>query len=163
MLLRRTGYDERGVEADLSSILPAVALGLFAGLRPEETFPLAWSQIDREHRQIDVTKGKTAAARPRYVPINDTLLAWLEPYRRAEGRVCPVSLWRTLKKVRLKAGITHWPKDVLRHSFASHTLPLNPDVHALAAVMGNSVEIIHKHYRRPVRQEQAREFFANVP
>ena len=160
---REHRFDESGAESELSSILPAVAIGFFAGLRPEETLPLQWSQIDRENRQIDITKGKTAAARPRFVPINDTLFAWLEPYRTAEGRVCPASLWRTLKKIRRKAGITHWPKDVLRHSFASHKLPLEPDIHVLAAIMGNSVEVIHKHYRRPVRVEDAKEFFAILP
>ena len=155
-------FDEEGHPAELSSILPAVAIGFFGGLRPEETHPLFWSQVDFENKQIDITKGKRAA-RPRYAPITDTLLAWLEPYRRSEGRVCPVSLWRTLRKVRRKAGLMQWPKDVLRHSFASYTLPISPDVHALAAAMGNSVQVIHNHYRRPVRAETARAFWAILP
>ena len=72
-------------------------------------------------------------------------------------------MFRTLAKVRRKANISHWPKDVLRHSYASYILPLHPDVHALAAKMGNSVAVIHKHYRRPVRAELAHEFWKILP
>lgn len=156
-------FDADSTPTKLSYILPVVALGLFAGLRPEETYWLEWSQVDWEHRQIDITKGKTAAAGPRYVPMHSTLLAWLEPYRDWEGRVAPTAMFRTLAKVRRKANISHWPKDVLRHSYASYTLPLHPDVHALAAKMGNSVAVIHKHYRRPVRVEAANAFWNILP
>ncbi len=156
-------YDETGRETELSSILPAVAMGFFGGLRPEETYRLSWSDVDWEHCQIEVAADRTKTAKHRYAPIPPILLAWLEPYRQAEGRVCPVSLWRTLGKVRRKAQINRWPQDVLRHSFASYTLALRPDVHQLAAEMGNSVAVIHRDYRRPVRQEDAQEFFALRP
>ncbi len=155
-------FDEHGTPAQLSAILPVIALGLFAGLRPEETYWLEWSQVDWERRQLDITKGKTAA-RPRYVPIHPTLLMWLEPYRQWEGRVAPTAMFRTLAKIRRKADLFSWPKDVLRHSYASYTLPLDPDVHTLAAKMGNSVAVIHKHYRRPVRAELAHEFWNILP
>ena len=140
-----------------------MAIGLFAGLRPEETLRLAWNDIDWTHRTIEVAADRSKTAQHRFVPINDTLAAWLEPYQQSEGRVSPVSLFRTQAKIRRQAGILHWPQNVLRHSYASYSLALDPDVARLAAIMGNSVEVIHDHYRRPVRQDEAKAFFAILP
>lgn len=77
--------------------------------------------------------------------------------------MAPVSLWRTLGKVRRAARITRWPQDVLRHSFASYTLAIQPDAAALARIMGNSVAVIDAHYSRPVLPAHARAFFALLP
>ena len=83
-------FNHEGSPSDLSSILPAVAVGLFAGLRPEETLRLDWKRdFDWQHLQIEVAAERTKTARARFVPINTTLAAWLEPYRQAEGRGVP--------------------------------------------------------------------------
>ena len=74
-------------------ILPAIALGLFAGLRPEsEIWRLAWSKIDFKAKQIDVSPDATKnsgdsaeGASHRYVTMPSPLLAWLKPFSGRTG------------------------------------------------------------------------------
>ena len=47
------------VESAADDFLPAVALGLFAGLRPEsEVWALGWSQIDFKEKTVDVIRNR---------------------------------------------------------------------------------------------------------
>src|SRR5205823_5459828 len=62
-------------------ILPAIALGLFAGLRPEsEVWRLDWAHIDFETGLIDVAADRTKSARNRWVKMSENLIAWLLPH-----------------------------------------------------------------------------------
>jgi hypothetical protein len=56
-----------------------------------------------------------------------------------------------------------WPADVLRHSYASCWLTIYKNRAELAELMGNSAAIIGKHYRRPIPQAEAEEWFAIWP
>ena len=67
--------------------VPAFALGLFAGLRPEsEIWRLDWQSIKIQKRIIDIDKSKNVMSH-RHVRISDNLAAWLAPYARAHGPV----------------------------------------------------------------------------
>lgn len=60
-------------------VLAAVALGAFAGIRPDEVGRLSWGDIDLDHGQIDCGSAITKTARHRYVKIEPVLAAWLKP------------------------------------------------------------------------------------
>ena len=76
-LLRATGAD----------FVPAIAIGLFAGLRPEaELWHLDWKSINLADKLIDVTKSKNSISH-RFVKISDNLVAWLAPYAKKGAHV----------------------------------------------------------------------------
>jgi integrase len=56
-----------------------------------------------------------------------------------------------------------WPPDVLRHSYASHWLPVHRDEGALSMAMGNSPNIIHRHYRGLVTESEAKPYWEIQP
>lgn len=140
-------------------LLPVVALGLFAGLRVSEVVRLDWADIDRRERYVRVRSGKTSKSR-RIVPICDTLDAWLE---NGQGRVCerPDPLYY-FRRDWLATG-RKWPKNGLRHSFASYHLAAHQNVSLLAEQLGNSPEIIRRHYAQVVTASQAAKFWAIRP
>jgi site-specific recombinase XerD len=58
-------------------VLATIAIGGFAGLRPEEIARLKWSAIDLEQALIDCGADLTKTAKSRYVKIEPVLAAWL--------------------------------------------------------------------------------------
>jgi hypothetical protein len=84
----------------------------------------------------------------------------LLPHRRASGPIIGRNFDRALLEVRRASGITPWPVDCLRHSFASYWLAVNKNRAELAEIHGNSVGIIKKHYRRPIAETVAAEYWA---
>jgi hypothetical protein len=65
---------------------------------------------------------------------------------------------------RERAGLlTNWPQNALRHSFGSYHLAKFQDAPALALQMGNSVDVIMKHYRELVRPADAAKYWRIRP
>jgi integrase len=58
-------------------VIATVAIGGFAGLRPEEVARLEWSKIALEQGLIDCGADLTKTAKSRYVKIEPVLTAWL--------------------------------------------------------------------------------------
>ena len=56
-----------------------------------------------------------------------------------------------------------WPFDGLRHTNASFDYALRGDFKAVAANLGNTVEISRKHYIAPATLEEAKQFLALTP
>ncbi len=56
-----------------------------------------------------------------------------------------------------------WPHGVLRHAFGSSWLALHKNRPLLAEIMGNSVNIITRHYKRTLSVAQAGALFAITP
>jgi integrase len=149
-------------------IVPVIALGLFAGLRPEsEIQRLDWSQINLEDRTIEVSKSKNLAS-DRFVTISDNLAEWLRKYQRPKGQVSPfrgTHFWKTMRPARDAAGITSWPTDVLRHSFASYHYGLYKDAPRLAEQLGHgqSLQMLFRHYRGRVKETEAKAYWEIRP
>jgi hypothetical protein len=53
-----------------------------------------------------------------------------------------------------------WPKDILRHTCASHWLAIVPDAQRIALQLGNSPAILLRHYRSIVTKEDAERFWS---
>ena len=110
-------------------ILPAIAIGMFGGLRASEIARLDWSDINLDRGFIEVGASKTKTARRRLVQISENLSTWLAPHRREDGPVRqPFVVYRNRFAKALKAaGIKEWPNNALRHSFASYHLVRSPE------------------------------------
>ena len=145
-----------------SLIVPYLAIGYFAGLRPEnELVNLDWKDVDFSAKTIRVTPATAKGRRQRYVDMQDNLIQWLTPYAQKEGKIG----WsrKIFKKVRKTAGVA-WSKDVMRHSFGSYLLAHNEDAPKTALQMGHSrVDVLFNHYRNLVKKSSATDYWNIVP
>jgi integrase len=66
-------------------LIPWLTIGLFAGVRPDETLRLDWQDIDFERCQIDLPAKKAKGRTRRIIPMEPNLIAWLKPYRPESG------------------------------------------------------------------------------
>jgi integrase len=65
---------------------------------------------------------------------------------------------------RKRAGLTEWPSNALRHSFASYHLAHFGNPQKTSAELGHmSPAIVYQHYRQLVRPEQAERWWKIVP
>ena len=145
-----------------NEILPAVAIGLFAGLRKAEIERLGWHNVDLARGFIEVSAANSKTAQRRLVTISPNLKAWLAPLRCDEGLICPpASIYRRLFGAALKtAGINGWPTNALRHSFASYHLAHYQDAAKTALQLGHTESVtLFRHYRELVTQEEAERFW----
>jgi integrase len=154
-LLRRAEESEQA-----QKIVPYLVVSLFAGLRPGEGQQLRWERIDLANKQIEVRAETSKVKETRFIEINPTLAQWLKPFRQKSGPIVASSFSRDLAATRTNG---NWPKDVLRHSFASYWLPCNPNRAALAETMGNSISVIKKSYRKAIAKRVAAEFWKIRP
>jgi integrase len=145
--------------------LPYWAIGGFAGLRSAELSRLEWSDIDFEGGLIEITPRKSKTASRRHVTIQPALKAWFEPYRdQSNGLICPLNLRVKLEADRERAGITEWPSNALRHSFASYHLAHFKNSAELAHEMGHSdSELVFQHYRQRVKPAVAKLWWSILP
>jgi hypothetical protein len=62
------------------------------------------------------------------------------------------------------AGLKNWPKNSLRHSFASHRIAKYENAEQFALMLGHrGTDLVFSNYRELVTPEEAECYFANVP
>jgi len=71
--------------------------------------------------------------------------------------------WRSIVAKARKQGDASWPQDVLRHSYATHWLPIHHDKAKLAENMGNSPDVIESHYKALVSKKDAEAYWKIRP
>ena len=149
------------------AIIPAVALGLFAGLRPEsEIWRLDWVNIDFDSNLIDIAAGKTKTGQNRFVKIQPNLRKWLLPFRKGAGPVGPMGdeYYKVLQGARKAADILTWPGDCLRHTFASMHLAHFKNQAETATELGHmGLAMLYRHYRERVKPAEAALFWKIRP
>ena len=145
------------------SLLPALAIQAFAGLRTAEVLRLEWSDVDLGRGFVTVSAHKSKTARRRLIPIAQNLAEWLRPYAQMSG---PVYSTRTrnyhadLDALRISISLPTWPHNGLRHSFASYHLAFHQDAAALMLQMGHTTtREIFEAYRELVRPDEAQEYW----
>lgn len=154
----------RLLEAADERILPSIAIGLFAGLRPAEVERLDWSEVDLRSGYVEVRPEKAKTARRRLIRVQPALAAWVTPHAQLRGPVWPQAGRKLLGMAREQAGIAVWPHDALRHSFASYHLAKFKNAAELALELGHeNTRMVFKHYREVVREEEAERFWAIAP
>jgi integrase len=155
----------RLLEAASPELLPYIAIGAFAGLRRAELERLDWSDVHFDDADlIEVTAQKSKTARRRFVKIQPNLREWLLPVRKHTGKVTPDNFPKQFEAARISAGISEWPDNALRHSFASYHLAQFRDAAALALEMGHTDSgMIFNHYRQLVRPKEAERYWSIRP
>ena len=146
------------------SSLPYWLFAIFCGLRNAELRRLSWENLHWAEGLVEVPSAASKTASRRFVSLRANLLQWLTPYRDSHGLVCPPALYWRLVSDRQAAGITKWPPNACRHSFASYHLAHFRDPRELALEMGHTrSEVTFRHYRELVKPAQAERFWKIVP
>jgi integrase len=148
------------------TILPAVAIGAFAGLRRSEIERLDWGKVDLVRKFIEVTAASSKTASRRLVAIENNLAAWLAPLRRSSGPVSPSAhaYGDKLRAARAAAGITTWEGNELRHSFASCHLSFYESADKTALQLGHAgSRQLFAHYRELVSRLDAERYWQIFP
>jgi integrase len=150
----------RLLEAASPDILPYLAIGAFAGLRRAELERLDWSEIDFESGLVEVKAQKSKTAMRRFVTMQPNLREWLLPLRKHKGNITPEDFNKGFVHAREAAGITDWPDNALRHSFASYHLAHFKNAAATALELGHhDSRVTFAHYRELVRPKEAERYW----
>lgn len=167
-----------------SGLVPYIAVGLFAGLRPNrEAAKLAHSDIFNGFVRVLGLHAKDRQRRD--VEIHPTLQAWLD----LGGDYAPSNLRKRFERVREAAGLirierasgkgktrklidgklrkkivnTGWAQDCLRHTFASNYLPVYGAEKTVKQLGHGDYNMLFGHYRALVTQQQAEAFWRLTP
>ena len=148
-------------------LVPAIAIGLFAGLRRSEICALRGRHLIPEESLIEVPADIAKTRQRRLVEIRSNLKPWLASARPGENLLAGTAnadvFGSWLRELAVTAGITPWPHNALRHSFASYLMAFTQNETHVASQMGNSPAVIYQHYRAVVRPAVARSYFDLVP
>ncbi len=166
------GCDGRTIKPH-PDLLPLLVFLANTGARKGEALALTWDHVDLARGQIQIwpsAEWQPKSGRPREVPISDALLPWLKADRRSERWVfpcrrrdpktrelCRYAYWPQLQfdEVREAAGLEGGPH-TLRHTFATHFLAREPDIHLLADVLGHSDVAVTRLYAHLLPDHLAR-------
>jgi len=157
-------------------LVPAIVIGLFAGLRRSEICALDWQEIDMAGKTIEVKGTKAKTRQRRLVTIQDNLAQWLALFAQNSGPVAPTvdafgERLRHLVRGRKAQGddpgrpavVEEWPHNALRHSFGSYFFAKAKNENLTAAEMGNSPQMVFKHYRALVKNDEVETYWAMLP
>lgn len=163
--LLRSAVDQPQLE-----MLPYIAIGLFAGLRPAEVTRLDWSQVRLDQGVILVNADASKTSQKRFVDISENLRAWLTPVAKPAGPLVPGQLPRRLRQVWTKTqeyesgNIEQWHQDGLRHSFASYHLAHHKNAPLTSLQMGHmKPQMLFNHYRNLVLAADAERYWGITP
>lgn len=127
----------------------AVALMLYAGIRPHEVERLSWDAVDIQSRRICIQPKHSKTGGCRYVTMLPPLLSLLKcpADHDSHAKICPKN-WRVhWARLHKEAGFLHWQADVLRHTYASHHLARFRSYAELQLEMGHrSAELLRTRY-----------------
>lgn len=147
------------------ALIPYIAIGLFAGLRPYEIFKLdPTTDIKSEYILLSAKNTKTREART--VKIHDNLHAWLKAYPPGDSLYSGLPMTGISIRLRKLAALSNTPKshDIMRHSYASYSYELTKNAAAVAAEMGHrGTSVFFRHYRGLVHPGDGKLYFSIVP
>ncbi len=155
----------RATEGDPQLVAWLVLCG-FAGLRAEEAERLDWSDIDFDHKAIDIRPAVSKTRQGRDVELEDNAIQWLRPIARDKGRILQLQFAAKQKVRNFKAGLGFdWPGNGLRHSYGTYHLYRGMDAGKTAMMMGHNgnPQMLFRHYRKRVKQDVARKWFEVRP
>jgi integrase len=138
-------------------LIPYLAIGLFAGVRPLEIQRLARADISERYIEIKAAKAKTR--KRRLVSLSGNLKQWL-----ALGGDLPLTNKRKRLAQILKLTGINWQPDIMRHSFASYHLALHQSADKTAFELGHrDSKMLFAHYRELVSFEAANAYWNITP
>jgi integrase/recombinase XerD len=152
--------------AEEFDLLGYIVLALFLGVRPNEIRQLDWSDVNVADGFVIISTAASKIHERREVPINPTAAAWLACCQRPTGPIVGSAGFEIrFRALRRAAGINDWPKDVMRHSFASYHAASFKKQEETARQMGHigGLRILRKHYVAYVPEDVANQFWALRP
>ncbi len=125
--------------------LPALAVMLFAGVRPGEVERLSWADMHCEEGVLAIAArhSKTGGARRVELcpPLRRMLRRQQPPAEESSRPLCPPHWQQRWRQLRQAAGLAtpqrRWVPDVLRHTFASYHALTHRDLPALQLQLGH--------------------------
>jgi integrase len=159
------------LDAAEPSVVPFIAVGMFAGLRTSERDLIEWKHfvLDDAEPFIDIPKSISKTGERRLVPIQPALLAFLAPFVKKQGRIIPLTCngniayqnaWERSVKA---AGLWPWSENRLRDSFCSYRYRATGSAEMTAEEDGHTVQVMIDRYRKLVTREDAERFWAIRP
>jgi len=142
-----------------------VVLSLFAGIRVAELRRLTWDKVKLEQGVIIIDGSVAKTKARRIIELHATARAWLATCGKRTGPVVEaVNFRKRLDALRKAAGLTKgWPENALRHTAATYTYAATQDAVRVAAMLGHSVDVLHRNYRGLATAKDAERFFALMP
>lgn len=173
-------YLESKVFADLlakasdqneSDVLAWLVLGGFLGLRPFEAYRANWSGVKWETSEFRVEAEWSKTRRSRVLPVQSNAMEWLKvayDFRKREDRILPNHSTFTNRFVAWRQknhDMAFWKgkQDILRHSFGTHRMATLRNAHQVAEEMGNSVQIVRRHYDAVLEPSKATAWWQIAP
>ena len=156
-------------------LVPYMSLALFCGLRPKELERLNWDDIALDEKLVTIRGAAAKLRERRIVEVTDNAIEWLrahhgkhaivgENFRRDFDAVRRLSGFKgSVYRKKCDAVLKPWPADVLRHVAISYWQAKFKDEGRCADRHGNSVEVIHRHYRGLVKPQDAEAFWQLIP
>lgn len=142
--------------------LPALILAGFCGLRRNEVHAQKWEDIDLQKNFLSVSKAKPRTPRDRIVPICTAAQQWLALVAtHTTGMVCHNLAMDRVRDIARDKHIKT-PDNGFRHSFITYAIALE-STGKVAQWAGNTERIIHRHYRKPVREQLGHDWFNLTP
>jgi site-specific recombinase XerD len=147
------------------AIGPYVVLALFCGIRAEELDRLTWDLVDEEKQTVEIPEDIAKKHRFRYVDIPDNAVMWLRHFGlKATGPIRAKNHRKLVELSRDQAGVKKWPKNAMRHSFASYHFELHGDSKKTANELGHRGEdLLFSHYRSLTKKGSGSQYFSIFP
>lgn len=129
-----------------------VAICAFAGVRPTECRRLVWADVGTEEDWLSVRSGKSKTGGARHITLRPVLRKWLDylcppAARNLSGLITAGLNHILLQKLHIAAGLRKWPRDVLRHSFASYSIKAGTPLHEVQSDMGHvGLDLLRSRY-----------------
>ena len=150
-------------------MVPGIAVKAFSGVRTEEIAEFDWKHILFDRDCIKLPAEITKLGQRRLIHLHPNLKAWLEPHRKAEGRLCerwttPQSIFQAWSRhaERKKLGFA-LGENRFRNSFISYRVAETNDIQLVALESGNSPAVIQREYLEITTPQEAAKWFGIFP
>jgi len=152
-------------DEDFRPLLWYVVLAVYAGIRPAEIERLDRRAVDVVEGHVVVAGSQSKTRQRRVVDLTPSACAWLALDPQRTGPMVPWNHLDRWQRLRKRAGVSDWPHDAARHTFASMHYAEHQDEAALKAQMGHSKaeETLMQHYRALATRKEAAEFWQFAP
>ena len=136
-------------------VIAPLSLGFFSCMRPEEVTeppedpslpPFSWDDIGLEHGRITVRPEIAKVGDQRTIRLQPTAVLWLKLAKELKNPLPPVNERRLVDAVCELIGLSHWIRDGLRKSCATHLRSIYRNDYEVVLDMGHSVRVLLKHY-----------------
>ena len=148
-------------------LIPALALGGFAGLRPEEIKKLTWEDYFKSEEELLLSADITKTSLVRFVPKKPALKYWLNKVPNRTGMMQTISATHKNKLVENLKKLFGGPmgkasqgRDLFRHCYVSYRFGECKRTSVVADETGHSESVLKSSYLKLVSEEEATKWFS---